>query len=1147
MENAKETKNPLLETYGVVVDRCFVADKTGHGPVTIFPGVDSRADDPSYAPDLNFFDPGPAAMEAIQNSVDTLRTLLEKEATEAKQQGDQKKKFDNIADKVRAVRGQAEGIQQVNFHLEAFRQALQDGDESLLKGNPFYALAKLVFKHNLSGALVLFGSLMEELTSNAPEPVGQAERLRTLWSGSSQRGLAAKLLASLRAPFRHSKAVLDILLFVVSAFTSYRAWIALLQSPDSSAWFDHYFTPAQGETLQITLATLGAIALSFVILDFRARLLQGTAEMGAFFKGIRAAFLVQPRWIVLACCLTLFSVKTNYDSIAVLFSTGGHLSAQLTQIQQRVGELLGTAATGSNRPLSLYGFQAQLQTAVDEVAKGFEVVPDNELTGRDPRKGPRYFAKYFVVNGGFVPGSNDIAHSFRNIQFSRSMDQQLQESGIPFDQPVRQRLQTIAALYTADLEKSAATIQQHLAALDRLMQVGALSLPTMQKIYAFDTKQINLHIREIITALQANRAKFDQVVQSLDALAERYIKFLIQIDKSSEAHLNSLRIINHLSEQLDVPWENLPAAVQRPDQQSFAALTAFLNDHYGQPRGNLVLALILLLSFAIDLLPLLLFGYSAARQGRTDAQMADELLNYMKEWEDAFVELAKSFFYRPVIQQTFHGLTFPNETGVRNAFYKVLEGIDTSVKDIKDHRTVDQRRAWLRGLFVQPHTLHTMGYNARAGAIETFLTQKSYYFPLFIQQLFPGLPYGKKAQQLLDTETFLGYYLKTEAGQALDKEQFSAELRRLGGDGCGEPEPEEGLEESPPVTGLLSRLRQQVATQLGRISFTLPGRRPEVEVDQWTAMIQKAASEQPSPTPKLAEAAADPANLPRHILSDWAELILERAFREPFPRFPHTRRNWIISISSVREDSLEDLDTLHDFIPDFVKMLKKVMTNTLPVIQETLEPLEEICRRFPEQCAIHGIEGTAELKEQFRALEKESLGMWGACVSHLLGDGTPANALQTQNNPELAGLLAAGGDISQFYERIHTLMENAKEAAQRAKTVEETIIATIKHAVIEIKDLCDSINQMLVKINILSLALRRQRPLPQQKLRALNEGNAVLDRAPRDVQYILNARAKILANENLYSDENFSELSQLRIVAHTLHGRVDNILNLVDK
>ncbi|MEO5340166.1 MAG: hypothetical protein H7837_06570 [Magnetococcus sp. MYC-9] len=1154
MENAKETKNPLFDTYGTVVDRFFAPGKAISDPVVVFPGVESasQVDELPCKPDLVYFTPGKRELEEIQQTVERLRTLLDLETQEARQQGDQRKKFDNIADRVRAARGQGEGIQQVSFHLDAFRAALRSGDESLLPGNPFYALSKRIFRHNTDGALVLFDHLLGELSANAPEKMGQTRSLRTIWAPSSrQESVAARIRASMGRLRQVAGFVLNGLLFLVSAFTSYRALLALLQTSEVAAWLADHFTQNQSELLQTTLATLGGLLISVAVVDGRTRLLQGAAEMGAVFAGMRAAFLVQPRWIVLALCLSLFSVKANYDSMALLLSSQGQLSEQLSLIQQQVGQALGRpGATDLANPRSLHDLQALMQTVVADLGETFTRIPEEELTGKaasaDPRKGPRYWAKYYIVNGGFVPGSQDVAHAFRDVQFARNMDQQLKEAGVPFDLPLAQKMQAIATLYAGDLEKSVAIVQKNLDEVARLLPGESLSLPAVRKILSFDNKQINPHIQEILQTLLSNRARFDQMVQALDKLVEEHVRILVQVDRSAEQRFNALRLGNRIAPPADIPLGMLSFGPIEPERQkSLAELSDLLHRQHGANRGTLLLACLLFLSVAIDGLPWLLACRRTARQGVADRKMAEAMLGYMKEWEDALIDLAKSFFYRPAIQQTLRGLTFPNETGVRNAFFKVLEEMDSRVKDVRDRRTVDQRRAWLLSLLRPPRSLYATGYNARATAIETFLTHREFYFPQLIRLLFPGLPYGKNHRKTLEKGTFLEFYRITEAGQAQDKERFAAELKSAGWDHplAILPNTAGGTEGHGVQRGWLSERVHQLVAQLRHLQ--LP-RRDKTEEDSWTAMVQQAVTSPPETTQRGTQPGQEARQAPPlHTL--W-HLVSESAFREPFPPFPHTRRNWLLKMSSVHEESLEDLDTLHDFIPDFVKMLKKVMTNTLPIIQESLDPLEDICARFPEQCAAHGIVGTETLKERFRAIEKESLGMWGACVSHLLGDGGSVNPnFQAVDNPELAGMLAAGGDISQFYERIHTLMNDAKEAAERAKAIEETTLATVKHSVVEIKYLCDSIHQMLIKINIISLDLRRQRPLPHAKLRALNEGGSILDRAPRDVKYILEAREKILASDNLFSDNNFGELSQLRSMAHALHNRVDTILNLVDK
>lgn len=1151
MENATEIKNPLLETYGTVVKGFFSKGKKIDDPVFIFPGVEStsQADELPYKPDLVYFDPGESQKKAIQNTVKNLRKILESEGKDARQIGSQKRKLDNIADRVRAVRGQADGIQQLQFHLDAFYNTLKTGDESLLKGNPFYALTKLIFNHNIKGAVVLLNHLQADLVANAPEKIQPSRTFKDIWGGPKKfQNISSKIVESIGSLFNFSKILIECTLFIVSSFTTYLMLDALLHTPSVTTLFDRYFTPNQGDLLLFMLAALGSFLLTVAILDLKAKLFRGMAEKGTVLSGIRATFLIQPRWLVLALFLVLISVKANYDSISTLFSKKEYLSEQRAKIQKKVEQALGSTETADpTHPQSLHDLRAMLQAIVTEVSQKFARLPDEEISGKsrsgDPRKGPRYWGKYFIVHGGFELGVKDVAHSFRNVQFARNMDQQLKDSGIPFDVPFSKKLAMIAQVQAVDMTRTAEIIRENMAELDQLMQVGSLSLSTVQKIFSFDNKKVNTHIQEISKALNAHRNMFDTVVAKMDKLSEGYIAILAKVDRSGVEYFSDLRVQSHMPALQHTAITALQSeSVPMDDQKSLAELTLFLGERYGSFHGNLWIALILFLSFAIDYLSILLFSRKTARQGVADAQIFEELLKYLKDWEDAFIDLAKSFFYRPATQQVFRGLTFPNETGVRNAFFKLLEEIDSDVKDIKDCSAMEQRQMWVRELFVQTRTIHVMGYNARVGTIETFLSQKDIYLPQLIKRLFPGIPYEKAFKKSLGEETFLHYYTLTEQGQARDKERFSAELKSVG---RGDLVTEEDIAvEVTPERGVLSKVYDRFVQTISRLKRPIL-RRKKSEVDQWTVMVQQAVTS--NPTPASANHPPEEGGGAMALQTLWYTLF-ERGFMAPFPTFPHTRRNWLIDMSSIDEKSLEDLDTLHDFIPDFVKMLKKVLTNTLPVIQESLEPLEDICARFPEQCLEQGIVVTSELKDRFKEIEKESLGMWGACVAHLLGEEAALNQqFQKPETSDLASVLTEGGDISQFYERIHTLMSDARQSALQAKNIEEAAVASINIAIGEIKELCENVNQMLVKINILSLDLRRKRPLPHAKLRGLNEGSALLERAPREARAILEAREKVLAGDNLFVDSNYYELLNLKSQAQALHSRVDGILNLVDK
>ena len=1137
MDHASEIKNPLFETYGAMVNGFFASDKAIHDPVFIFPSIESasQADKLSYKPDLAYLDPGHTQRQAIQETVHRLRQALDEESKERHQTGDQRKKFANVANRVRAVRGQAEGIQQLSFHLDSFRKALKTGDESLLKGNPFYTLTQLIFKLNTNGSVVLLKHLQTDLVANAPDPVQPTRSLRQIWAGPKKmQNLPAKMIESFGSLFKFSKVFLEVVLFFLSAFTTHQAISALLHRPDVMVLLEKIFSPNQIGLLQWMLSALGGGLLALVVMDFRAKLFRGIAESGAIMSGLRAAIEVSPRWMIIASLLVLVSIKTNYDSISPVFSKKEFLSEQLENIHKKVDLILGSPEkVNATNPQSLYDLQAFLSSVGSEISQRFSQLPEEELTGRDPRKGPRYYGKYFIANGGFEFGVNDVAHVFRNVRFSRNMDQILNSSGLALDMPFSQKMTRIVENQAIALNKSAIVIRDHLATLDQRMQVGSFSPATVQKIITFDTTQINDLLQAISEAITTNQKQFDSALKAMEVLSQAHIDIVAKIDRSDVSTLQ------HLSVQSIVSTVQLPPsdialfdAVSMENKKNFVELAAFMADRFGNFYGKFLMGLILFLAIAIDLLPLLLFSRGTARQGLKDSHVFAEMLSYMKDWEDAFVELTKSFFYRPTIQQLFRGLTFPNETWVRSAFYKLLEEINNDVKDIKDLNSIEQKKIWFSALFFQTRSINMTGYNARAVAIETLLTHNDIYIPKLIKRLFPGLPYEKTEKKRTE-KTFLQFFQETEMGQAKDKELFSAKLKAIGrGDLVTEAE---GTEKAHAHFRLTERVSHQFSIFRRRIKLPLGARRQEA-VNPWTKMVHQAVANPATPS-HLSRAMEEGNRKPATLQTFWYTLF-ERGWREPFPAFLHTRRNWLIEMSSIDEKLLEDLDTLHDFIPDFVKMLKKVLTNTLPIIQESLDPLDDIYARFPGQCNEKGALITTHLKNRFKEIEKESLGLWGACVSHLLGEDPVTG---------FAGTLSDDGDISKFYDRIHTLMSDARAAAQQAKEIEEGAINAINGSVGEIKVLCDDVNQMLIKINILSLELRQQRPLPHSKLRALNEGSALLERAPRQARALLEARGKILATGSIYTDANYTELLQLKSQAQALHNRVDNILNLVDK
>ncbi len=1145
MEHGSAIKNPLLETYGSVVTGFFAPGKAVGDPVAIFPGLEreSQADTLPYKPDLEFFQPGAAEIKKIQQTVDQLREALRRENQMASSLGDRTKRRAKMADRVRAVKGQAEGIQQVHFHMDAFQKAIASGDESLLAGNPFYDLAKLIFRLNCSGAVVLWNHLQTELASNAPEPVRLSRPLRDIWKRSKKRRSPLnRLFETVGLLFYKTKPLLETVLILVSGFTTWLAVDGLLQTPEASRFLLALIDGRQEGTLRFLLSLTAAFFVGTTVLDFKRRLFLASAESGRVLKGLRTAFLVDPRWMLVAGFVVFFSVKTNYDAIVSVVSKGAYLTEQSTRVGNTVNGVLGGPGTvNADNPVTLYDLRAWLKKRTGATVAFFEDIPPGELQGRDPRKGPRYWSKHYIVLGGYQPGKRDVAHSFRNVGYARRKDDALKRSGLDLSTSLAQKIQKIVDKYNEDFDATVERVQKRMAELDGLMRVESLTLANLPALLTAAPREFNGPLDEIVQAVVANKRLFDESLAELNRLFPPYLQLLREIDPKLDGQFRAAE------EKWRFATFGLPAIeslrtthIPPATDLSFEQLKKGLVAEHGSGRGKVLLMVLLLASFAIDFLTVLLYIRKTARQGAADRLVSQEIVKYLREWENAFVDLYKSFFYRPAVQQVFRGMTFPNETGVRNAYYKLLEEVEPRVKDAADMTSGERFKQWWGELFRPTRTLYITGYNTRALTIDKLLTKKNTYFPRIFERLLPGLQLGKFPK----SASFLDLYQNTEEGQSRDKREFSLELKRVAM--ANDPtlvfdEPEE---DGRPVSRI-SRFFGTVSTRVKSIGRIVPrgkGRHP----DRWTSMVKAAAGTVDKKVEKENEE-AEPAGEGGLVVT-LRELLFERAFHGPFPRFTHTRRSWLLEMSSVDEQSLEDLDTLHDFIPDFVKMLKKVLTNTLPVIQESLDPLESICARFPESCSERGISDTGVLNQKLQELEKESLGMWGACVSHLLGDeGGSGVQLNKPDISSLTDILADGGDISHFYDRIHALMNDAEEAVAAAREIENTAVDTIKTGLDEIKTGCDEVNRMLVKINFLGLELRKLRPLPHAKLRTMNENSALLVGAPKVAEALLAERERVLKQEELFNDVNFKTVAHLKNKAGILYSRVRKVMDAVDK
>ena len=108
-----------------------------------------------------------------------------------------------------------------------------------------------------------------------------------------------------------------------------------------------------------------------------------------------------------------------------------------------------------------------------------ENIPNEEAEGLassgDARKGPRYWAKHFIIFGGYEPGISDVNLS-HNSPFSQSIDLMLSGAKIDFFTSMRQKIDLLRDTYTHELEKTEHAIAARLTTLDTLMNADRLSL-----------------------------------------------------------------------------------------------------------------------------------------------------------------------------------------------------------------------------------------------------------------------------------------------------------------------------------------------------------------------------------------------------------------------------------------------------------------------------------------------------------------------------------------------------------------------------------------------------------------------------------------------------------------------------------------------
>ncbi|MBF0462353.1 MAG: hypothetical protein HQL87_13280 [Magnetococcales bacterium] len=1160
--------NFLFKTYAEIVEQFFVPQRRVGSKITLAP-LDKSSEKAPAPPTAHLADLiHPQGLKVTQDLVDHLRGALEYAPNPAATRETVARRRTDDTPAAALTHYSAGEAERIRTCFAEFRAAIQSGDETGLVANPFYELTKLVFHYNLDGARNLFAALQADLMDSPPRPVPLLRSFREIWfdrptAGSAPDGAPGLLPPSASQGERLSrflkrlckktadqidtwmgmgKVAVAILLFFGSSFTTGQGINDLLQSQESFELFGGLFDGREAEMLRYGVAILVGLLLSSAILDYKDRLFSAIAEEGGVLRGLRTVVLRHPRWMILATFLTAFSIKTNYDGIVSLISKKADLARQSEQIRARVKKALGSRFfVNTVEPDDLHDIQGVLQNATADAIAKFKRVPDDEVSGvassGDPRMGPRYWGKYFIVNGGYEPGVHDVAHSTQSLTagFSARIDEMLRDSHLDLRPSIADKITALRQRYDNHLQQTETQVEEYLGRLRGLMEMRGYSPEEIKRVFALEHYQINELVLTMANALEENKNEYERVAGELNQLTDATVAVLQQVDKSGAASRREYHIEGKLAiPALDAIQELKNTRIPNATHKSFAELKEFLAEEYGLALANGMLLAILFLSFCMDLLDPLIYSRWTAINGRQDRSLFPDLIGYLREWENDFVVRSHQFFYRRDVQQIFNGLALPNRTGIRNAFYRLLEDLDPHLRDARDQSPAQRGGDWFKGLFRLTRTQDMHHYNQRAEAIDRFVADKERYFKQFLEYLLPGV----RLEQGVTRDSFLLVAEKTEWGQEQQRVLFAWELQAVSGQLTAQTAVAGlragGLAGGPSNTrdamAALEQKRKSISKLRNENTRTWSGLPPEQGPSSDIA-VRRAQVSGAGLTPDVTlarsmrlacvrpEGALHPLLQPffqpgSQACQRWQRFWMG-AFLPPLPPFAHTRRRWLLEVARQDGHTMEDMDGLYDFVPD----LKKVLLETLPGIRrDVMGPLADIRRHFPTRCRESGLVSDEAMQMRIDDLEKESLQVLG--LSPAMGDQTRLYAPVMGTTLELEGVSRVvldhvGGDPTRFHEKVAALVHDTAEMVQRAQDIEQSVAREMTQILKDVKRLHESIKHILLKINMGSTA-SRQTALPlRDMLRLLRQYKDFLEQAPNQSETILKTVEQIWHEKRL--------------------------------
>ena len=1116
----------FFQTYGKVVEQLFTSNKRSDTPVFLALTTEELTGERiKQASDHIAHHIHPNELRRTRETITYLRKTLKQEQAEQEIKG----------------RRQVESSANASYYLREFSKACRKDNETLLHRNPFYELAKLVFRHNLSGARNLLHHNQSELLKHIPERLPFFATNREIWT-RQHFSVISRGMELLGKGIIGSKVSLVLALTLLSALMTGIAFYGHFHDHLHSTLSLGLF--GDGMKSEISIMTIGLVLglfLALLILDFKSRLYRGMAETGTVLSGIRHAFVKHPIWMIIALLCTLLSIKSNFDGINTMLFKTTHVNQQASRVKSNIETVLGDVYLQGMD--SLHSRMVQLDAWASWVPVVFQRIADvqnrvdRRRVGRSraPRMAPVDWAKQFIVRGGYQPGVNDVVNQVGRRRGGQQQDQLLtMQKEVDLSRSITQKFQAVLSQYKIHVTRTDAYVKTQLDDLEQLFSPAeaghfrpladfALAVSLYQRIH-----QGNQIIRAILDALQASETHYVQAVAELNHIINNSNALLLKVDpkifstipaKNSSAQnresvrqaVQTITVLASLPALQTLANQRLLAA----DSVTLAAMEESLAQQFGVGTAQYLLGMMILLAVALDMGEFLLFSGWITWRGRQDRTQIENRLLVLQKWEALFVEQAMTFFAREDVQHILPGITFPTEISNHNALHLVVEASSSKAKDRLDQSLSEKYRAWFKDLFLPARMADMVAYNARVYALELFKRNPDGMLSRWVGQILPGLQMDRGLGQ----QMFSDLQRNMEECLSQNRQGFKMLLQQI-------------------LRGESEAVSHWAREQMMEQKRLHKGFQQNSDLQQTDKMVQKF---KPSRNEKTV--------LQKPQVSPSVKRVDVQPSGQWFQHWGHSpaysRRTWLKEIATNSQNFREGITLLYDFRPT----LKQTLTDTLPNLDKNVfEPLLDIFTRLPIRCSHAGFVSIDTLQEQFQQLEKLAVEMLG--LSEILDpeiDDRTLNTLTSKEEVEHMAAIVQGGKNKEphFSNQLEHLTLGLQTTLHKAQAVELQLDMERKQQITALQAKTKELHQVLTQINMRGWEARKKRPPSHDHLNILMANKGLFEQAPKELDVLIKQAQPLLAESP--RESHLTHLMELILKAQILVDNANEVLQALEK